>query len=40
MFYFVIIISVIMFDLKWNLGILDKDYKVLEDYKIVGYCNI
>ncbi|MBY2475339.1 nitroreductase family protein [Clostridioides difficile] len=40
MLYFATIISATMFELKWNLGTPDKDYKVPEDYKIVGYCNI
>ncbi|MCC0629022.1 MULTISPECIES: nitroreductase family protein [unclassified Clostridioides] len=40
MLYFATIISATMFELEWNLGTPDKDYKVPEDYKIVGYCNI
>ncbi|MCC0703175.1 nitroreductase family protein [Clostridioides sp. ES-S-0049-02] len=40
MLYFATIISATMFELKWNLGTQDKDYKIPEDYKIVGYCNI
>ena len=40
MLYFSLIIDTTMFDLKWHVGSLDKDYKVPDDYKIVGYCNI
>ncbi|MCC0644554.1 MULTISPECIES: nitroreductase family protein [unclassified Clostridioides] len=40
MLYFATIISATMFELKWNLGTPDKDYKIPEEYKIVGYCNI
>lgn len=40
MLYFSLIIDMTMFDLKWTLGNVDKDYKIPEEYKIVGYCNI
>lgn len=40
MLYFSLIIDTTIFDLKWNIESLDKDYKVPSDYKIVGYCNI
>lgn len=40
MLYFSLIIDTTMFDLTWNVGSLDKDYKIPSNYKIVGYCNI
>ena len=40
MLYFSLIIDTTMFDLTWHVGSFDKDYKVPNDYKIVGYCNI
>ncbi|MEG0134117.1 MAG: nitroreductase, partial [Clostridium sp.] len=40
MLYFGLIIEMTMFDLKWILGKIDKDYNVPSDYEIVGYCNI
>lgn len=40
MLYFGVIIDTTMFDLKWNIGKIDKDYKIPADYEIVGYCNI
>lgn len=40
MLYFSLIIDTTMFDLKWNVGTVENNYKVPEDYKIVGYCNI
>lgn len=40
MLYFSLIIDTTMFDLKWQVGSLDKDYKIPTDYKIVGYCSI
>ena len=40
MLYFSLIIDTTMFDLKWHVGNENKDYKVPNDYKIVGYCNI
>ena len=40
MLYFNLIIDSTMFDLKWHVGNINNDYKVPNDYKIVGYCNI
>ena len=40
MLYFGVIIDTTMFDLKWSLERIDKDYKIPSDYEIVGYCNI
>lgn len=40
MLYFSLIIDTTIFDLKWNVGSLNKDYKIPADYKIVGYCSI
>ena len=40
MLYFSLIIDTTMFDLKWYVGSLDKDYKIPADYKMVGYCCI
>ncbi|WP_434796281.1 nitroreductase family protein [Terrisporobacter vanillatitrophus] len=40
MLYFSLIIDTTMFDSKWYVGSLNKDYKIPDDYKIVGYCSI
>lgn len=40
MLYFNLIIDATIFDLKWHVGNIKKDYKIPENYKIVGYCNI
>ncbi len=40
MLYFSLIIDTTMFDLKWNVGNVDKDYKIPDDYEVVGYCSI
>lgn len=40
MLYFGLIIDITLFDLKWTLGNVNKDYKIPKDYEIVGYCNI
>ncbi|GAA0861677.1 nitroreductase family protein [Paraclostridium tenue] len=40
MLYFGVIIDTTMFDLKWTLGNVNKDYKIPNDYEIVGHCNI
>lgn len=40
MLYFSLIVESTMFDLKWHVGDINNDYKVPNDYKIVGYCNI
>ncbi|MEG1411718.1 MAG: nitroreductase family protein [Terrisporobacter sp.] len=40
MLYFSLIIDTTMFDLQWNLDNINKDYKIPNDYEIVGYCGI
>ncbi|MDO7205455.1 hypothetical protein Q5M85_16390 [Paraclostridium bifermentans] len=40
MLYFGLIIDTTLFDLKWNLDKIDKDYNIPEDYEIIGYCSI
>lgn len=40
MLYFGLIIDTTLFDLKWNLDKIDKDYNIPEDYKVIGYCSI
>ncbi|WP_297134879.1 nitroreductase family protein, partial [Terrisporobacter sp.] len=40
MLYFSLIIDTTMFDLKCNVGNIDKDYKIPDDYEVVGYCSI
>lgn len=40
MLYFGLIIDTTMFDLRWSMGDIDKDYKVPSDYEVIGYCNI
>lgn len=40
MLYFGLIIDTTMFDSKWSVGNINKDYKIPSDYDIVGYCNI
>lgn len=40
MLYFEAIISETLFKLNWILGNIDKDYKIPNDYSVVGYCNI
>ena len=40
MLYFGLIIDTTMFDLKWNIGNIDKDYNIANDYELVGYCSI
>lgn len=40
MLYFGLIVDTTMFDLQWNVGSIDKDYKIPDDYEIVGYCSI
>jgi nitroreductase len=40
MLYFGLIIDTTMFDLKWVIGNVNKDYKIPKDYYIAGYCNI
>lgn len=39
MLYFSLIIDS-TFNLKWHVGHINNNYKVPNDYKIVGYCNI
>jgi hypothetical protein len=29
-----------MFDLRWSMGDIDKDYNVPSGYEAIGYCNI
>lgn len=40
MLYFGLIIDTTLFDLKWNIDKTDKDYKIPDDYEIIGYCSI
>ena len=40
MLYFGSIIDTTMFDLKWSVGSIDKDYNIDKDYDVVGYCSI
>lgn len=40
MLYFGLIIDTTLFDLKWNLDKIDKDYNIPEDYEVIGYCSI
>lgn len=40
MLYFGLIIDTTMFDLKWSIGNLNKDYKIPDNYEIMGYCSI
>lgn len=40
MLYFGVILDVTMFDSKWGFDDLNKDYKIPENYTVVGYCNI
>lgn len=40
MLYFGLIIDTTMFDLKWSIGSIDKDYNIADDYEVVGYCSI
>lgn len=40
MLYFGLIIDTTMFDLKWSMDSIKKDYNVPNDYEIVGHCNI
>ena len=40
MLYFGLIIDTTLFDLKWNIDNTDKDYKIPDDYEIIGYCSI
>ena len=40
MLYFGLIIDTTMFDLRWSMGDIDKDYKVPSDYEVIGYCSI
>jgi nitroreductase len=40
MLYFESIIDTTLTDVNWNMGKPEKDYKVPDDYSIVGYCNI
>lgn len=40
MLYFSLIIDTTMFDLRWNINNLNKDYKIPNDYEIVGYCSM
>jgi nitroreductase len=40
MLYFGLIIDTTMFDLKWSIGNINKDYKIPDNYEIVGYCSI
>ena len=40
MLYFGLIVDTTMFDSKWSVENIDKDYKIPSDYEIVGYCNI
>lgn len=40
MLYFSLILDTTMLDLQWNVGSVDKDYKIPDDYEIVGYCSI
>lgn len=38
--YLGFIIDTTMFDLNWKVGNLDKEYKIDDDYEIMGYCSI
>lgn len=40
MLYFGLIIDTTLFDLKWNVDKIDKDYNIPEDYEVIGYCSI
>ena len=40
MLYFGLIIDTTMFDSKWNIDKLNKEYKIDDDYEIIGYCSI
>lgn len=40
MLYFGLIIDTTLFDLKWNLDKIDKNYNIPEDYEVIGYCSI
>ena len=40
MLYFGLIVDTTMFDSKWSVENIDKDYKIPNDYEVVGYCNI
>ena len=40
MLYFGLIVDITMFDSKWSVDEINKDYKIPSDYDIVGYCNI
>lgn len=40
MLYFSLIVDTTMFDLRWNLENIDKDYKIPDEYEFVGYCSI
>ena len=40
MLYFGLIVDTTMFDSKWSVENIDKDYKIPSDYEVVGYCNI
>ena len=40
MLYFGLIIDTTMFDLKWSIDNINKDYKIPDNYEIIGYCSI
>ncbi len=40
MLYFGLIIDTTMFDLKWSIDNINKDYKIPDNYEIMGYCSI
>lgn len=40
MLYFGLIIDTTILDSKWNLDDINKDYKIPEDYEVIGSCSI
>ena len=40
MLYFESLVGQTLVDVKWVMDAPDKDYRIPDDYKIVGYCNI
>lgn len=40
MLYFDLIVSTTLIDIKWILGKPEKEYKIPENYEILGYCRI